>query len=120
MAEVNAIAEYVWDKSKPYAPNEKYHGGNAEAGKQLISQVGCLGCHGVDGLEDQSNKIKGYAGPWLTGLGSKVQPDWLVSWLKKPWHYQEDTIMPSMRLTDTEANDIAAYLLSMKIRVLKV
>lgn len=114
MAEVNAIAEYVWDKSKSYTPNEKYHGGNPEAGKQLISQVGCLGCHGVDGLEDQSNKIKGYAGPWLTGLGSKVQPDWLVSWLKKPWHYQEDTIMPSMRLTDTEANDIAAYLLSMK------
>ena len=114
MTEVNAMAEYIWEKSKSYTPNEKYKGGSAENGKKIISEVGCLGCHGVDGIEDQSNKIKGYAGPWLTNLGSKVQPDWLVSWLKKPWHYQEDTIMPSMRLSDTEANDIAAYLLSMK------
>ena len=114
MAEVNAIAEYVWDKSKPYEPNEKYTGGNAEKGKELISQVGCLGCHGVDGLEDNSKKVKAYAGPWLSGLGSKVKPDWLVSWLKKPWHYQEDTIMPSMRLSDQEANDIASYLLGLK------
>jgi mono/diheme cytochrome c family protein len=114
MAEVNAIAEYIWDKSKPYAPVEKFHAGNAENGKKIISQVGCLGCHGVDGLEEQSNKVKGYAGPWLTGLGSKVSPDWLVTWLKKPMHYQEDTIMPSLRLSDTEANDIATYLLSLR------
>jgi mono/diheme cytochrome c family protein len=114
MTEVNAMAEYIWEKSKSYTPNEKYKGGSAENGKKIISEVGCLGCHGVDGIEDQSNKIKGYAGPWLSNLGSKVQPDWLVSWLKKPWHYQEDTIMPSMRLSDTEANDIAEYLLSMK------
>jgi mono/diheme cytochrome c family protein len=114
MAEVNAIAEYIWDKSKPYTPNEKFHPGNADNGKKIISQVGCLGCHGVDGLEDQSNKVKAYAGPWLTGLGSKVSPDWLVSWLKKPSHYQEDTIMPSLRLSDAEANDIATYLLSLR------
>jgi mono/diheme cytochrome c family protein len=114
VAEVNAMAEYFWDKSQPYQPNEKYRGGNPETGKQLIASVGCMGCHGVDGLEENSNKVKAYAGPWLSGLGSKVQPDWLVSWLKKPWHYQEDTIMPSMRLTDQEANDIASYLLSLK------
>jgi cytochrome c551/c552 len=114
MAEVNAMAEYIYDNSDAYIPNEKYKGGNAEKGKTLISQVGCMGCHGVDGLEDNSNKVKAYAGPWLSGLGSKVQPDWLVSWLKKPWHYQEDTIMPSMRLTDEEANDIASYLLGLK------
>ncbi|MFA6237430.1 MAG: c-type cytochrome [Bacteriovorax sp.] len=114
VTEVNAIAEYVWDKSKPYAATETFRPGNAENGKKIISEVGCLGCHGVDGLEDQSNKVKAYAGPWLSGLGSKVQPDWLVTWLKKPNHYQEDTIMPSLRLTDGEANDIATYLLSLR------
>ncbi|MBC7428254.1 MAG: c-type cytochrome, partial [Bacteriovorax sp.] len=114
IAEVNAMAEYIWDKSKPYEPNEKYHGGNAEKGKELISQIGCLACHGVDGLEEQSNAVKAYTGPWLSGIGSKVSPDWLVSWIKKPWHYQEDTVMPSLRLTDPEAQDIAAYLLTLK------
>jgi mono/diheme cytochrome c family protein len=114
IAEVNAMAEYIYEKSKPYAPNEKFRPGNGENGKKLISEIGCLGCHGVEGLEDQSKKVGAYAGPYLTGTGSKVQPDWLVSWLKKPWHYQEDTIMPSMRLTDGEANDIATYLLSLR------
>lgn len=114
VAEVNAMAEYIYEKSKDYTPNEKFRPGNGENGKKLISEVGCLGCHGVEGLEDQSKKIDAYAGPYLSGTGTKVQPDWLVSWLKKPWHYQEDTIMPSMRLTDQEANDIATYLLSLR------
>ena len=114
IAEVNAMAEYIYEKSKDYTPNEKFRPGNGENGKKLIAEVGCLGCHGVEGLEDQSKKIDAYAGPYLSGTGTKVQPDWLVSWLKKPWHYQEDTIMPSMRLTDQEANDIATYLLSLR------
>ena len=78
-----------------------------------------MGCHGVQGMEEISEKINAYAGPYLYGTGSKVDSDWLVSWLKKPSHYQEDTIMPSFRLTDKEANDIAAYLLTLKIRSLK-
>lgn len=114
LAEVNAIAEYIWDKSKPYEPTEKYRGGNAEKGKELISSIGCMGCHGVDGLEENSKKVKAYAGPYLSGLGSKVSPDWIMSWIKKPWHYQEDSIMPSLRLSDEEANDITAYLSSLK------
>ena len=29
IAEVNAIAEYIWEKSKPYKPFAKYNGGDA-------------------------------------------------------------------------------------------
>lgn len=114
VAEVNAIAEFIWDKSKSYKPFKKYTGGDVDNGKSLITSVGCMGCHGVEGAEEMSHKIGAYSGPFLQGTGSKVDPDWLVSWLKKPDHYQEDTIMPSFRLTDKEASDIAAYLLSLK------
>ncbi len=115
IAEVNAMAEYIWDKAEGYKPFAKYQGGNADKGKELIKEVGCMGCHGVEGWDAESKKVGAYAGPYLTGTGSKVKsPDWLVSWLIKPSHYQEDTIMPSLRLTDKEANDIAAYLLSMR------
>ena len=114
IAEVNAMAEYIWAQSKPYQPFDKYRGGDAAKGKQLIGEVGCMGCHGVDGFDEESKKVRAIGGPWLTGIGSKVSGDWLVSWLKKPWHYQEDTIMPSFRLSDQEANDIAAYLLSLR------
>lgn len=114
VAEVNAMAEYIWDKSEVYKPNQKYAGGNADNGKELIKTVGCMGCHGVEGIEDESRAVKAQIGTYLTGVGSKVSGDWLVSWLKQPWHYQEDTIMPSFRLSDKEANDIAAYLMSLK------
>jgi mono/diheme cytochrome c family protein len=114
IAEVNAIADFVWSISKDYQPFDNYQGGNSERGKALVKQIGCLGCHGVEGLEEESSKTKSHAGSYLTGLGSKLDPDWLVSWLKKPSHYQSDTIMPSFRLTDAEANDIAAFLLGQK------
>lgn len=115
MAEVNAMADFIWSKSEKYKPFARYTGGNVERGKNLINEVGCMGCHGVEGFDDISKKVNPLAGPYLTGTGTKVRSkDWLVSWLKKPSHYDPNTIMPSFRLTDREANDIAAYLLSLK------
>ena len=114
MAEVNAMAEYIYSTSRQYKPFQKYTGGNANSGKELIETIGCVGCHMVEGIDDKWNAVGERKGTYLTGLGSKVDPDWLVSWLKKPSHYQPDTVMPSFRLTDKEANDIAAYLLSLK------
>lgn len=113
MAEVNAMAEYIWEKAKPYKPFMNYNPGDANKGKELITQIGCLGCHRVEGIEE-SDKVSARRATYLTGLGTKVSGDWLVSWLKQPSHYQEDTIMPSFRLTDSETNDIATYLLSLK------
>jgi cytochrome c551/c552 len=114
MAEVNAMSEYIYRTSRDYKPFQKYTGGNASNGKALIETVGCVGCHMVEGIDDKWNAVGQRKGNYLTGTGSKVDPDWLISWLKKPSHYQEDTVMPSFRLTDTEANDIATYLLGLK------
>lgn len=114
IAEVNAMADYIVKAARGYQPFQKFSGGNATAGKELIETIGCVGCHMVEGIDDKWNNVKSRKGPYLTGTGSKVDADWLVSWLKKPNHYQEDTIMPSFRLTDKEANDIAAYLMGLK------
>ncbi|MFP5386791.1 MAG: c-type cytochrome [Bacteriovoracia bacterium] len=113
-AEVNAMAEYIISTAKTYKPFQKYSGGNADNGKALIETIGCAGCHMVEGIDDKFNLLGQKKGPYLTNLGSKVDPDWLVSWLKKPSHYDPTTIMPSFRLSDKEANDIAAYLLASK------
>lgn len=113
-AEVNAMAEFLVHQAKPYKPLTAYKGGNTNKGKELIEKIGCVGCHMVEGIDDQWNAVGSRKGTYLTGTGSKVDADWLVSWLKKPSHYQEDTIMPSFRLTDQEANDITAYLMSLK------
>jgi len=53
-------------------------------------------------------------GPDLAGLGSKLKPTWLVSWLKDPRGYWHNTNMPDLRLTQQESLDVAAYLLSLK------
>ena len=111
IAEVNAMAEVVWERSEPHVPLAKYGGGSRERGRELIKTIGCMGCHQVEGI---GSGAEVRAGPYLTGTGSKVDADWLVSWLKRPAHYQEDTIMPSFRLSDREANDIAAYLLGLR------
>ena len=114
ITEVVAMTEYVWDQSKSYQPFLKYKGGNKERGKKLISEVGCLGCHGVEGLEEESKKIDAFAAPYLSGIGSKVSGDWLVSWLSRPSHYSPDSIMPSFRLSDQQLQDIATYLMGLK------
>jgi mono/diheme cytochrome c family protein/predicted nucleic acid-binding Zn-ribbon protein len=115
IAEVNAIAEYIAKTAKEYKPFQKYVGGDKAHGKELIETIGCLGCHTAEGINQELNeKVNNRKGPHLANLGSKVDPDWLVSWVKQPRHYAEDTIMPSFRLTDKEANDIASFLLSFK------
>ncbi|MEM8885131.1 MAG: hypothetical protein AAGD14_13765 [Planctomycetota bacterium] len=53
-------------------------------------------------------------GPDLAGLGSKLTPEWLFAWLKNPRGYWHDTNMPDLRLTDQEALDLTAYLLSQR------
>lgn len=82
--------------------------GNAENGKKLVSEIGCLGCHTADG--NSANDF----GPELVGLGSKVKEEWLFTWLKNPKHYSPATRMPDLRLSDQEAADITAHLMASK------
>jgi cytochrome c2 len=115
IAEVNAMASYIWKESQDYDAFSRFKGGDSAKGKELIEKIGCVSCHQVEGIDEKYNQqVASRKGPYLTGTGSKVDADWLVSWLKKPSHYREETIMPSFRLTDKEANDIAAYLMNLK------
>ncbi len=52
--------------------------------------------------------------PELSGVGSKLNFDWLYSWLIEPKHYSKETKMPSLRLNPQEATDLATYLLTLK------
>lgn len=114
IAEVNAMAEYIVEKAKNYKPKYVHQKGDAEKGKELIQTIGCIACHQVEGIDEPYNKVKSKRGPYLTGTGSKVDPNWLVSWLMDPSSHQKDTVMPSFRLKEKEANDISTYLLTLR------
>ena len=105
-AAISGIAAYLMKNSDPVTLTAPAVKGNAENGKALVESVGCLGCHTVGGLSANHH------GPELSGLGSKVKPEWLYSWLKDPKHYSPNTRMPSLRLNDQEASDITAFLLA--------
>jgi mono/diheme cytochrome c family protein len=91
-------------------------GGDARRGKQLVESAGCLACHAVGDqtkVRDQRGTSYDIA-PELTRIGAKVDGAWLFDWVRNPRHYNPTTRMPSLRLTDGEARDIVAYLVTLR------
>src|SRR5262249_46104045 len=116
-AEANAVVAYITEKSaKKDYPNPP--AGDLVAGRKLFESVGCLACHrigddrrGVTGLDASNFRSHG---PHLDGTGSKVNAGWLYAWIRNPKSYWHETRMPNLRLTEKEAADITAYLMSLK------
>jgi cytochrome c2 len=114
--EANAVAAYIVANAaaEPYpAPPS----GDLAAGRQLVENVGCLGCHRVGddtrGLDQFLASSYRAHGPNLDGSGTKLNAGWVYAWIRNPKGYWHDTRMPSLRLTEKEAADITAYLMSL-------
>ena len=122
--EVDAIAHFLFKKAVPFQPLkiDAKIVGNLDHGKKLVGSVGCLACHAVDDFPRNNPTdptALGYKdprvpmfGPELNQMGSKVNKEWLQSWLIDPKHYWENSGMPSLKLSPQEAADISSYLLS--------
>jgi mono/diheme cytochrome c family protein len=84
----------------------------AARGEQLFVELGCHGCHLTEGYEDLS-KIDGTTaiGPSLRRIGAKVDPAWLVRWVRNPHEFRPRTRMPNFMFNDDQAVAVAAYLL---------
>ena len=114
--EILAVIHYLFDKSEAFEMQQIPVQGNAQRGKELVSSVGCLACHQIQRVEDNQpttrDVLRRQHGPNLIGLGSKTTKEWVYNWLKDPKRYHPSTRMPSLRLADQEAADIAEYLIS--------
>ncbi|MCG3181611.1 MAG: hypothetical protein BIFFINMI_04009 [Phycisphaerae bacterium] len=53
--------------------------------------------------------------PELSRVGMKTTAAWLYGWLRDPKHYSSTTKMPSLRLGQQEAMDLATYLAGLKL-----
>jgi cytochrome c2 len=53
-------------------------------------------------------------GPDLTRVGSKTNAGWIFNWIKNPRHYWRGSRMPSLRLSDGEAADVTAFLVTLR------
>jgi len=114
--QVRAIVDYLFANSESENYSRIPRRGNVQRGKELVENLGCFGCHKLEGSYDEDTGelvSRREFGPNLFGLGSKVNNRWLFHWLKNPEQYFPETVMPRLRLSDREASDITSYLLSM-------
>lgn len=93
-------------------------GGDAKAGKALVTQYQCGACHAIPEVRGAG----GDAGPPLEGFGKLSyiaggipnQPDKLTAWLIDPPAMKPGTAMPAMGLTEQEARHMAAFLYTLR------
>lgn len=116
--EATAVTAYLVDiaKAGDYTVPRAPAGGSATRGSKLVASLGCKGCHVIT-EEDREVRVTDVTydiAPELTKIGSKVNRDWLYAWIRNPKQYHPGTTMPSLRLTDGEARDIVAFLMSNK------
>lgn len=86
----------------------------------LFASHNCIQCHEAD-LGASSMPELNYAGPNLTGIGSRANEAWLTRWIAQPDKLKPTTTMPAMvDHTKPEgaqaAADIGAYLASLVTR----
>ncbi len=75
-------------------------------GRALFERGGCLSCH-------QVGPSGGYVGPSFTAgspVGRKLQPGWIVTWLRDSHALKPDVLEPRYGFTRDEARALAAYL----------
>ncbi|MDQ4045419.1 MAG: c-type cytochrome, partial [Chloroflexota bacterium] len=125
-AEIHSMVAYLFAKSTRRQWPAPAVAGDPGRGKQLVDSIGCMGCHiAQDTVKDEKTgavrvakrddfPLERHFGFNLTGVGTKTNPNWVFNWVKNPKAYDPNAPMPSLRLSDQEAADITAYLMSLQ------
>jgi cytochrome c2 len=91
--------------------------GNPERGRLALTQYACHACHKIPGVTGSDV----FVGPPLKGIAGRKfiagrlpnTADNLVRWIRDPKQVDPLTAMPMLGVTEADANDMTAYLLSM-------
>jgi putative membrane protein len=92
--------------------------GNARQGAALITHYGCGGCHTIPGITG----AQGLVGPPLTAMGRRIfiagvlrnSPENMMAYLEDPQRFVPGNAMPNMGITRQDAQDIMAYLYTLR------
>jgi mono/diheme cytochrome c family protein len=77
----------------------------AEGEKLYWEKYPCFTCHQIQG------KTGGAAvGPDLTDAWKRLNPEWMVPWIKNPQAFDPASLMPNLGVSDAEAIALVAYL----------
>ena len=105
--EVDVLTDYIAttfvDPSLPAVAAGTFDPRLARDGERLFADKFCDNCHRLD-------RRPGGIGPDLTFAGRRLNPAWVYRFVLNPSHYL-DTRMPNLKLTETEARAVTAYLI---------
>jgi cytochrome c oxidase assembly factor CtaG len=113
------LIAFVAGCKSQHESNEKiFTSADPDHGKALIRKYGCPACHVIPGIAGAD----GLVGPPLRGIASRVyiagvvpnSPDAMVIWLQHPQVIDPLTAMPDVGVTPSDAQDIAAYLYTLR------
>jgi mono/diheme cytochrome c family protein len=114
--EINELTDYIMTVyqtpsfDRDSMPASGYLPAQVEQGRQLFySKYACQSCHIVDTKTD-----KGYIGPTLTHVGSRLNAAWIYHWLKDPQGLRPGTIEPNLHMSDEDARALTAFLMTQK------
>ncbi|HEX6514769.1 MAG TPA: c-type cytochrome [Nocardioidaceae bacterium] len=100
------------------APPQEATVGSPDRGAELIRSYGCGSCHMVPGVDGAD----GLVGPPLTHFARRSyiagelpnSEDNLHRWIRDPQAVEPGTAMPDLGVTERDAEDITAYLYTLK------
>ncbi len=107
----------AWVNQQKGPAAEAVDGSPAAKGRDVFRASACVGCHTIRGVSG------GIIGPDLTHVGSRRTiaggmlpntPESLARWLKDPPAVKPGSLMPDLRLSDTDVAALVAYLTSLK------
>ncbi len=92
--------------------------GNPELGKQAIEKYGCGSCHTIPGVKEADSLV----GPPLTHFRERSfiagqlenNEENLARWIRDPQAVEPGTAMPNLGVSPEDAENIAAYLSTLK------
>ena len=115
-SEINELTDYIMTVYQTPAfdrdsmPASGYPAAQVEQGKQLFyAKYACQSCHIVDTKTD-----KGYIGPTLTQVGSRLNAAWIYNWLKNPQALRPGAIEPNFNMSDEDARALTAFLMTQR------
>src|SRR5215469_10996658 len=82
-------------------------------GELRFRQMFCSTCHSLAVTRAGETKlIGGEIGPELTKVGSKVNEEWLIAWLRNPKSYLEHSNMPRYGWSDEDLYKVSQYVMN--------
>jgi cytochrome c len=104
--------------SPPSTPPPQVPGGSPRLGAVDIQRFGCGACHVIPGIRGASGKVgppltdfaeRGYIAGQLPNNGPN-----LIRWIMDPKDVEPGTDMPDLGVSERQAQDIAAYLFTLR------